>query len=196
LLDTKPVAGGGNDNIGNYGAFVAEVQGKVVREWQEIQWNDERTRFYVWRPEQMAISPDLFNDFFTFMSTLTWNVKGETVAYPFLIIIDELIDLAASDKSRMTYLHGMNKILTQGRAALQTIWFLTQYPRWIEGGIKRLTTARFIFRLPDPSDREYAAKLIGWKAVAKAIPYPYGFWYQNDMILSTTVRPRFYEGQD
>jgi len=182
ILDTKPVGWGEDDQLGNFVPLVKREHGMIVWDWEDIQWGDDHY-LYVYRVMGNAKNPDNFNQMFLEAQNRTLRTKaGKKSAYPFLLVVDELIDIAATDRNRVTYIHGLTSILSLGRAAGQTVWIETQTPTYVYGDLKRLTTCRFVFRLPEPQDRKYVADMIGDPRIKQPIPDPYGFYYQNDLV--------------
>ena len=77
-----------------------------------------------------------------------------------MLVIDELSDIITQDGKRVVYVQSLDKVLRQGRATLQTVWVATQYPVYIDNTIKRVATVKFIFRLLEQKDRNYAAGML------------------------------------
>lgn len=192
ILDSKQVGWGGDNHLGNFVSLVKTVNGVLVWDWRDIKWNDDHY-LYVWRMEDGAINPENINSFF--MEARLHKLRspqGESTAFPFWIILDELVDISTTETSRVIYLSGLTKLLSEGRSAGQTVCIETQTPSYIHGDIKRMTTVRFVFRLPDPIDREYVAKLLGSPILKRRIPDAFGFYYQNDMIAGGEIF--YYDG--
>lgn len=193
LVDSKRVGFGKDDNLGHYADYAKRHGGIISRDYRALPWNNATTHLFIYRPIRANVTPEHFSDFFAFMNGLSVRTARGPVALPFLIIIDELTDIAADDRSRLTYMKPFTQLMTEGRDLMQTAWILTQSPRFIFGDIRRNTTARFKFRLPDPEDADYVSKIMGYKPVRERNPDPFGFWYQNDLLDSTT--PPIYVSQ-
>ena len=183
IIDTKRTGWGKDNHLGNFVDLIKTVNGVLVWDWRDINWKDDHY-LYVWRVEQTnQTERENINAFFyESMNRKLRNPRGEGTAYPFTIVIDELVDIMATDTARVIYLAGLTEILSEGRGAGQTVWIETQTPTYIHGDIKRMSTVRFVFRLPDPDDRDYVSRLLGNKILKERIPDPFGFYYQNDMI--------------
>lgn len=182
ILDTKSVGWGGDDHLGNFTDLLRTTRGMLVWDWRDIHWDDDHY-LYVWRIQGLAGDRDNVNAFLMDAQGRKMRApSGRTTGFPFTIIVDELIDISSTDTARVIYLQGLTKILTTGRASGQTLWVETQTPTYVFGDIKRLSTVRFIFRLPEPDDREYVSKMVDSRLVRSRIPDPFGFFYQNDLI--------------
>ena len=193
IIDTKPITFGMRDDEGFYFDLIQRYNGILIREYTAFPWNDESTYLFVYRPNREDINPQNFAEFFMYMANLQMSTETGRVQMPYLIVIDELVDIAADDRTRLRYMHGFTRIMAEGRASLQTIWTETQSPRFIFGDIRRLTTARFIFRLPDPEDRKYMRDVTGDTRLRDPIRDPYGFYYSNDQVPNASA-PIYFSG--
>lgn len=191
LIDTKPVSFGQNDDLGHY-AFTG---GTIYRDWEALDLKREPSRLIIYRPLPDLITPEGFDGFFNKLLSYQFRPQnGQLTPLAMTVIIDELIDIASNERSRMRYIEGFTRLLVQGRSSLQTLWILTQYPAYIDPSIKRNTSVTFLFRLPDPNDRKTMSGVMGLKEVETPIRTRYGFFYQNAAIDRTLVEPLYYTG--
>ena len=192
IVDTKPVSFGQSDDKGHYGF----TGGTIYRDWRLLDIAKEQNRLIIYRPTEDLKNPDEFQKFFSRMLDYRYkDAKGNVTPLPFTIIVDELVDIFSSEKTRTTYIEDFTKILVQGRSSLQTLWILTQFPVYIDPSIKRNVSVNFVFRLPDENDRKVMAGILGFKEVAKPIRSPHGFFYQNSSIAATTENLIYFNGQ-
>lgn len=192
LIDSKPVSYGENDAVGHY----AYLPGHIVRDWREIDLVTEPERLIIYRPYRELVTPQEFTQLFDKLSTYNFRTpEGNVSALPVTVVVDELSDILSDSKKRVTYIEGFSKMLAEGRSALQTLWIGTQFPVYIDPGIKRNVRVNFCFRLPDEDDRKTMAGVLGWKAVKEPIRDVHGFWYQNDAIQATLDHPIYFDGR-
>lgn len=191
LIDTKPVSYGQDDAKGHFSFIPDSV---IIRDWRQIDLSQIDERVVIYRPTEDLIEPIQFAAFFNQMGKYKLRVKGNLTAMPLLIIVDELIDVFSAERSRQKYMHGFTKIMTQGRLAMQTIWNLTQYPVYLDSSIKRTSNVIFGFMLPDEKDRVVLAGLLGDRRVRQLPNSTHGFWYQNQQIPQTLIRPLYFDG--
>ena len=192
IVDTKPVSFGQDDDVGHYGF----TGGAIYRDWRVLDLAKAPGRLLIYRPTQDLINPDEFAKFFNRLLDYRYhdNRTKKDTPLPFTIIVDELVDIFSSEKTRTAYIEGFTKILVQGRSSLQTLWILTQYPTYIDPSIKRNVAVNFVFRLPDENDRKVMAGILGFKEVGGPIRSPHGFFYQNAAIAATTENLVYYNG--
>lgn len=192
IFDTKPVGYGEDSERGNF----YDLPGTIFHDWRDYDPKRIPTRIAIYRPPDEDISPTVFNAFLGYLRGIRYRASsGDVSPMPMTVVFDELTDIITSDGKRVVYLQNLDKLLRQGRSSLQTLWIETQYPAYIDATIKRLTTCRFMFRLPDPKDRKLMEGFFGTKLVGAKIPYRFGFWYQNDLIEATTMMPLFFTGE-
>lgn len=183
IVDSKNVGLGGDNRLGNFVPLIKTTKGMLVWDWRDIDWTDNHY-LYVYRLlSEAKQDTDNLNEFFqTAHNRMIRTARGVNTAMPFTIVVDELVDVSSSASNRVIYLSGLTMILAEGRASAQTMWIETQTPSYVHGDIRRLTTVRFVFRLPEPNDREYVANFLGYKVLKQRITDPYGFYYQNDLV--------------
>lgn len=190
IIDTKPIEYGQDDDLGHY----SYLGGTIFRDWRDFNFEDENM-LLIYRPLPEFINAQDFTAFFAKCFGYRLRLaNGKVAPYPFTIAIDELIDIFTNPRSRLTFIEPFTKILTQGRSSLQTLWIATQFPVYIDSSIKRNARCNFVFRLPDPKDRDLMAAVLGYRGVRRAIPWLHGFWYQNDHVPQTLSRPWLFSG--
>ena len=192
IVDTKPISYGQQEDLGHY----ASLGGVIFRTWEDFDVTKVPGHLVIYRPMPDQINPEDFGHFFDKLRGYRYrNSKGNLTPLAMTIVVDELIDIITSPSSRRVYIEGLTKLLTEGRSALQTLWILTQYPVYIDAGIKRNARVNFVFRLPDEDDRKLMAGVLGSKKVKDSIRFRHGFWYQSDAIEATMTEPWFFNGQ-
>lgn len=190
IVDSKPIQYGENDDYGHYW----KLGDVIYRDWRRFTLENDY-RCVIYRPTADLVNPTDFGQFFDKLRDYRRkDPHGNLAPLPMTIIIDELIDIIASQRSRRTYIESFTKFLTEGRGALQTLWIATQYPTYIDAGIKRNARVNFVFRLPDGNDRKIMAAVLGSRLLEQPIRYKHGFFYQNDAFDQTLTVPEFFNG--
>ena len=197
VVDTKPVPRGFDDAIGNFGVLQKPpFNGHLLHSpLSQFDFNSlTATRVIVYRPEESRRSPDYFSEDFEYLHGLQFrDAKGKVSSLPFLIYLDEIIDVFSSEDTRKEYMIGFSKLMAQGRSSWQTVWVGSQMPVYIDTSILRLCTASFVFRLETEDDRLKMARNLGAPMMRDRIPNKHGFWYVNTASEKYGA-PTYYDG--
>lgn len=194
-IDTKRAGRGFSEETGYFINELKAYHGTIVHDWRDFRLNAPNDPIYhVYRPDRSLQTPDDFNLFFNYLLGLEIKFQGNTIQLPMLIIIDEYTDIFGGATTRTQYMPNFTKILSQGRATMQTVWIESQKTAFVDADIKANVGARFVFRLPNPDDRKRIADMTGDSRVKKPIRFTHGMFYQNDM-LEWAMEPIFFNGR-
>ncbi len=202
IVDTKDVADGpGRSNVnGNFHWLTrAPWNARVEHEWRDdaLGMGDPETRIVIYRPPEEDIHPENFEAFFRWLTNVRVGKTADgSTAFPFLCVIDELLDIVSGERARVRYLHDFTRIMRQGRQAKRVFMIGTQNVVFLDTDIMRQTAVKFIFTLATDEDRERISKNFNDKRVRNVIPDPHGFYYSNTRITSTRTHPWYFSGKD
>lgn len=195
-IDTKRAGRGADEETGYFLRELKMYHGVLARNWRDFRLTSPNDPIYhVYRPTRDLQTPQDFNDFFNYLLSQEIRLGKKTIQLPMLIVIDEYTDIFGGQTSRTQYMPNFTKILSQGRATLQTVWIASQKTAFIDADIKANVGVRYVFRLPNPDDRKRISAMLGDKRVEKAIRFTHGFFYQNDM-LEWAMEPLFFNGRN